>query len=105
MTVTGDFEPVTEVVTDERSRVGIGRAGASKNARYAVSKAADGSILLTPMASIPARELLVWENVELRASLFRGLAEAAEGNARALPGLLDDIDPNPDRDDERLGGE
>lgn len=94
MTALNDFEPVAEVVTDERTRVGIGRAGAQKNARYAASKAADGSILLTPVASIPARELLVWENAELRASLFRGLAEAAEGNARPLPGLLDDIDPD-----------
>lgn len=94
MTVLNDFEPVAEVVTDERTRVAVGRAGAVKNARYAVSKAPDGSILLTPMASIPARELLVWEHDELRASLFRGLAEAADGTARPLPGLLDDIDPD-----------
>lgn len=100
MTVTGDFEPVTEVVTDERSRVGIGQAGASKNARYAVSRSQDGSILLTPMASIPARELAVWESAELRASLFRGLAEAAENDVRALPGLLDDVDPDADENDE-----
>lgn len=94
MTVLNDFEPVAEVVADERTRVPVGRAGATKNARYAVSKASDGSILLTPMASIPARELLVWENADLRASLFRGLAEAAEGAVHSKPGLLDDVDPD-----------
>lgn len=92
--VLSDFEPVAEVVADERTRVPVGRAGATRNARYAVSKAPDGSILLTPMASIPARELLVWQDAELRASLFRGLAEAAEGNVRTRPGLLEDIDPD-----------
>lgn len=94
MTVLDDFEPVAELVTDDRTRVGIGRVGAEKNARYAASKAPDGSILLTPVASIPARELIVWDNEELQASLFRGLAEVAEGRARPLPGLLDDIDPD-----------
>lgn len=94
MTVLNEFTPVAEVVADGRGRVPIGRAGAHKDDRYAVSKAADGSILLTPLSSIPTRELLVWENDDLRASLFRGLAQAAEGKARALPGLLDDVDPD-----------
>lgn len=47
--------------------------------------------------SVPGRELLVWENDELRASLFRGLADAAEGQGRPLPWVTavedDDADP------------
>lgn len=58
---------------------------------YAVAKRVDGSILLTPLASIPKRELLVWDNAELRASLFRGLADAAEGNVRTLDWVTADV--------------
>ncbi|MQA07762.1 MAG: hypothetical protein GEU98_04250 [Pseudonocardiaceae bacterium] len=92
MTTLEGFHPVTEVVADERARVAVGKAGAHKNDRYAVSRNADGAILLTPLASIPQRELLVWENDELRASLFRGLADAAEGNARPLNWVTADDD-------------
>ncbi|PRX44505.1 hypothetical protein B0I33_11113 [Prauserella shujinwangii] len=84
MTTFEGFHPVAEVTADERARVAVGKAGAHKNDRYAVSTNAEGAILLTPLASIPKRELLVWENDELRASLFRGLADAAEGNVRRL---------------------
>jgi hypothetical protein len=84
VTTLEGFRPVAEVTADERARVAVGKAGATKNDRYAVSTNDDGMILLVPLASIPKRELLVWENDELRASLFRGLADAAEGNARTL---------------------
>lgn len=84
MTTLAGFQPVAEVTADERARVAVGKAGAHKNDRYAVSMNADGAILLTPLASIPKREVLIWENDELRASLFRGLADAAEGNVRAM---------------------
>lgn len=60
------FEPVAEVTADERARVAVGRAGAHKDDRYDLSVNDDGAILLTPLASIPKRELLVWENAELR---------------------------------------
>ena len=84
MTTLDGFHPVTEVTADERARVAVGKAGAHARDRYAVSTNADGAILLTPLASIPRRELLVWENDELRASLFRGLADAADTNVREL---------------------
>lgn len=92
MTTLEGFVPVAEVTADERARVAVGRAGARKNERYAVAKNADGAILLTPLASIPKRELLVWENEELRASLFRGLADAAEGKVRPLSWVTDGED-------------
>ena len=94
----GGLWPVAEVTADDRARVPIGRAGAHKNDRYAVSQNDEGAILLTPLVSIPKRELLVWENEELRASLFRGLADAAEGNVRELSWVT--ADGEEDEDDE-----
>jgi hypothetical protein len=92
MTALDDFRPVAEVTADERARVAVGKAGAHRNDRYAVSVNDDGAILLTPLASIPRRELLIWENDELRASLFRGLADAAEGEVRRLDWVTADED-------------
>ena len=73
------FNPIVEVTADERSRIAFRRAGIRPNDRFLVSTRASGEILLTPVASIPKRELLVWENKELRSSLLRGLADSAEG--------------------------
>jgi hypothetical protein len=84
MTTLDGFRPVAEVTADERARVAVSKAGAHKNDRYAVSVNAEGAILLVPLASIPKRELLVWEDEQLKASLFRGLADAAEGKVRSL---------------------
>ena len=84
MTTLDGFHPVTEVTADERARVAVGKAGAHARDRYAVSANADGAILLTPLTSIPRRELLVWEDGDVRASVFRGLADAADGNVRPL---------------------
>jgi hypothetical protein len=98
MTALDDFRPVAEVTADDRARVPVGKAGAHKNDRYAVSMNSEGAILLTPLASIPKRELLVWENDELRASLFRGLADAAEGNARSLNWVTADDDEDDDEE-------
>jgi len=78
------FRPVTEVTADERARIAVANAGVRKDDRYAVSVNDEGVILLVPVASIPKRELFVWENDQLRASLFRGLADAAEGKLRRL---------------------
>lgn len=39
----------------------------------------DGELLLTPLATIPKRELIVWENQMLRESLAAGLRQAAAG--------------------------
>jgi hypothetical protein len=86
------FRLVAEVTADERARIAVGKAGVRKDDRYAVSVNDEGAILLTPVASIPKRELLVWENDQLRASLFRGLADAAEGKVKRLDWLTDDGD-------------
>ena len=90
------FRPVAEVTADERARVAVGKAGAHKNDRFAVSVNDEGVILLIPLASTPRRELLVWEDEELKASLFRGLADAAEGKVRRLDWVTSDDDEDAD---------
>lgn len=98
MTTLEGFHPVAEVTADDRARVPVGKAGAHKNDRYAVSTNSDGAILLIPLASIPKRELLVWQNDELRASLFRGLADAAEGNVRSVSWVTSDDEVDDDEE-------
>jgi len=78
------FRPVSEVTADDRARIAFGKVGVRKDERYAVAISDEGAILLTPVVSIPKREQLVWEDDKLRASLFRGLADAAEGRVRRI---------------------
>lgn len=92
MTVDPVFEPVTEVTADDRARIAFGRIGVHRNDRFLVSRRASGELLLTPMASIPQRELLVWENESVRNSLLRGLADAAAGRVSQRDDYLDGDD-------------
>lgn len=93
MTIMDGFTPVAEVTADDRARLPFGRAGVHKDDRFALAMNADGAILLTPVVSIPARELIIWEDDDLRASLIRGLQDSAAGRVQKVPGLLDD-DPD-----------
>jgi hypothetical protein len=88
MTMDAAFEPVTEVTADDRARISFGRVGVRRDDRFLVSRSATGEILLTPMASIPRRELLVWENDLMRESLLRGLGDAAAGRVSPRDDLL-----------------
>lgn len=90
MSAPAGFEPVAEVTADERSRIAFGRTGVRRNDRFLVSTRPTGEILLTPLASIPKRELMVWENEELRASLLRGLADVTQGRIARRDDLLED---------------
>lgn len=72
------------------TRIAFGRAGVQRNDRFLVSTRATGEILLTPLASIPKRELLVWEDDALRESLLRGLADASQGRVNRRDDVLDD---------------
>jgi len=92
MSAPAGFEPIAEVTADERARIAFGKAGVRRNDRYLVSANAAGEIHMTPLASIPKRELIVWENEELRNSLLRGLAEASAGKVHHRDGYLDDGD-------------
>jgi hypothetical protein len=98
METRATFETLGEVVADERSRIAFGKAGVRKDDRYAISVNDDGAILLTPLASIPKRELLVWENADLRASLARGLAESSRGSVHDLGTFVEFIDQDTDAD-------
>lgn len=90
MDALAGFEPVAEVTADDRARIAFGRSGVQHNDRFLVSTRSSGEILLTPLASIPKRELLVWENESLRESLLRGLADASQGRVSKRDDLLDD---------------
>ena len=79
MNTGSGFTPVGELTADDRSRIAFGKAGVRRDDRYAVAVNDQGEILLTPLVSIPKRELIVWENEQLRASLARGLADSAAG--------------------------
>ena len=89
-TPAAGFEPVAEVAADDRARIALGRAGVRRNDRFLISARSTGEILLTPLASIPKRELLVWEDDLLRESLLRGLADASQGRVSERDDLLDD---------------
>ena len=81
---TDVFKSVGEALADERGRLPMAKTGVRKDDRYAVAVNDDGQILLTPLVSIPRRELIVWENQMLRESLARGLTEAAVGETESL---------------------
>lgn len=89
---TQGYKLMGEVVADERARIAFGKAGVRRDDRYAVAVGDDGSILLTPLVTIPKRELLVWENEQLRASLARGLAQSAAGETVSLGDFADFAD-------------
>lgn len=74
------FEIIAEVEVDSRGRVSLGRAGAEPGRRYRVEHNVDGVLLLIPVVSIPEREMIVWRNPELAASIRDGIAEAERGD-------------------------
>lgn len=57
-----------------------------------MSRNADSVIPRVPLATMTRRELLVFENDQLATSLLGGLADAAEGNIRALDWITDASD-------------
>lgn len=79
-----EFRPVGEVSADDRARIAFGKAGVRRDDRYAMAVTDDGEILLTPLVSIPKRELLVWQDQDLRAELGRALEEKRSGELNDL---------------------
>ena len=81
------------LTADDRNRLPVGRLGVRASDEFQASVEADGTITLVPVAVVPKREMIVWENPTLRASILTGIAEAASGLARPnseLDALLDD---------------
>lgn len=72
-----NFKPLGVVVADECSRIAFGKAGVRHDDKYTVAVSDDDEILLTPLSSVPKRELVVWESDIVRASLARALAQSA----------------------------
>lgn len=70
-----------ETEADSRGRLSLGKGGAKPGRRYRVRIAPDGTMTLTPVVSIPERELPVWTDPDLRASL-RDSLEALEKGER-----------------------
>ncbi|MBV9313717.1 MAG: hypothetical protein JO100_08155 [Pseudonocardia sp.] len=83
------FEIVTETEVDSRGRVSLGRAGAEPGKRYRVARNIDGVLLLTPVVSIPEREMIVWENPGLAARIRTGIAETQAGHTVDLGDFTD----------------
>jgi len=75
------------LTADDRTRVPLSKVGAAPRSTYRAEARDDGTIVLTPVAIIPAREMVVWEDETLRQALVAGLAQASVGLARANPGL------------------
>lgn len=94
------FVAAGEVVADERARIAFGKAGVRRDDRYAVAVNNDGEILLTPLVSIPKRELIVWENEFVRQELAEGLRQSAAGEVVSLGSFAEYADEQIDDDDE-----
>lgn len=80
MVIATGFTPIAEVAADDRSRIAFGRAGVRRDARFLVSRNESGELLLTPVSSIPTREMAVWENPDLLASVMRGTVQYVAGD-------------------------
>lgn len=91
------FEVITEAEVDSRGRVSLGRAGAEPGGRYRVARNIDGVLLLTPVVSIPERELIVWENPALAERIRIGITETQAGRTVDLGDFTGDAT---DTDDE-----
>lgn len=92
------FTPIGEYSADDRARIAFGKAGVRRDDRYAVAVNDHGEILLTPLVSVPKRELAVWENEVLRESLARGLADSAAGRTHDLGSFEQYADDTTDDD-------
>jgi hypothetical protein len=74
-----EFETVAETEVDSRGRVSLGRAGARPGRRYRVETNPDGVLLLTPVVSIPEREMQVWTDPHLAQRIRTGIEQAKAG--------------------------
>jgi hypothetical protein len=78
-----DSSTIKKLVPDDRGRITIGKP-ASAVSSYQATFNADGSILLVPMAEIPAREMWLWTNKAALESVQRGLHQARRGKTKPL---------------------
>ena len=67
---------------DTAGRLSLGKERAGE--QYEVNETADGTIVLTPVAVIPKRELWLWTNPETLNQVKRGLEQSARGETVEL---------------------
>lgn len=80
---------------DSSGRLTLGKEKAGE--QYEVTEASDGTIVLTPVAVIPKRELWLWQNPEALASVKRGLEQSARGGGRSLGSFAQYVDEPDDK--------
>ena len=94
----GRFDVVGESEADGRGRVSLGRAGARPGRRYQVRSDDDGVIVLTPVVSIPEREMLAWENPQLAEQVRTAIVDAEAGRGVDLGDFTRYADIDADED-------
>lgn len=81
---------------DNSGRLTLGKEKAGE--QYEVNEASDGTIVLTPVAVIPKRELWLWQNPDALASVKRGLEQSARGEGRSLGSFAQYVDGSDDEE-------
>ncbi len=75
-----DFKVVTEVKTDSKNRISLGRKVQTASKHYRVyQEASTGRILLEPLTLVPVSEPWLDKNPKAKKSVERGLAQAKSG--------------------------
>jgi hypothetical protein len=67
---------------DALGRISLGKELA--NEPYVITRDDHGTIVLTPVAIIPKRELWLWENKEALAAVKEGLEQSARGEGKYI---------------------
>jgi hypothetical protein len=76
-------EPYDEVKRiDALGRINLGKEHA--NETYSVEKLKDGTLVLTPVAVIPKREMWLWKNKTALKAVKEGLEQSAKGETEFL---------------------
>lgn len=70
------LETIAEVQVDNRRRISLSAAGVAENSRFMVQQYPDGTIILTPMVSVPLRELELLSSPEFMEMYGSALREA-----------------------------
>ena len=92
------FTRTAQADLDSRRRLSLGKIGRPEHTRYEISENSLGEILLVPLVSIPAREMIIWENSQVRTSLLLGMEQAAAGELVERESLAQYIDEDEDED-------
>ncbi len=71
----------TTVRPDSKGRITLGKLAKGVSS-YRVELQPDQSLVLTPMAEVPAYEKWLWENPKALEAVKQGLKESTEGQAK-----------------------